>query len=110
MLILCGSLLGLSGLSTGITAKAAVTSATSSFTNAWTATKKTGDGAGKLTYGFNTAWINEDFAYAIHDYKYHFANVSNGIGSHVSKSVGAGVSTGIEVRHYGSSVNYAINY
>ncbi|WP_339149306.1 MULTISPECIES: hypothetical protein [unclassified Sutcliffiella] len=108
---LCGGLLGMSAMAPALTADAATKSATgTSFTKAWSKSVNTGDGAGVLTYGYNTAWINEDFAHAYHASKTHFASISNGNGSHVSSSVGAGKTAKVEVRHAGSTVTYTIHY
>lgn len=51
-----------------------------SFSKAWELYKSGDNGKANLTYGFNTAFINEDYAWAKHSTKSHFASLKNGKG------------------------------
>lgn len=94
------------------TADAAEVSASysGSFEKAWEKSKSTTDGAGVLTYGYNTRFINEDYSHGYHATKSHYVTVSNDNGSFTSGNVGKGKTAKIEVRHKGSTVRYSMNY
>lgn len=81
-----------------------------SFTRDWELTTA-GDGQTWLIkYGFNTAFINEDYTHTYHSTKHHVvATVSNDNGS-FSDEDSRGRWAGIEVSHNGSSVTYSISY
>lgn len=81
-----------------------------SFKTAWEKSKSSYDNAGTLSYGYNTAWINEDYAHGYHSKNDHYASVSNGNGSFTSGNKGAGKVAKIEVRHKGSSIRYSMDY
>jgi hypothetical protein len=74
------------------------------FTTAWECTITSGNAS--LTYGYNTAWINEDYAWANHSNAEHFASLSNGTGVHNGFTQAAGVVSKSEVTHNGSTVEY----
>lgn len=62
-----------------------------------------------MEYGYNTAWINEDYTHTKHNSTGHTAIVQNANGSH-SNSDGAGNWAEIEVTHSGSSITYKLVY
>lgn len=78
-----------------------------SFNGAWEAADSGSDWT--ITYGFNTAWINEDYTHTLHNSLHHTATVSNANGA-FSDEDRAGHPAGIEVRHSGSTVYYSISY
>lgn len=80
------------------------TNGSKTFKSDW---KKTAyDGDAKLTYGFNTVLINEDYAWAYHTKREHSAEVGNAKGAYTSGKKKAGKVAKIEVRHSGSSIQY----
>ena len=81
-----------------------------SFSKVWQKNASTSDGARVLTYGYNKAAINEDYAHGYHATKTHYASVSNSNGSHTSGNVGKGKTAKIEVRHSGSNISYSMSY
>ncbi len=81
-----------------------------SFSKKWEKSASTSDGAGVLTYGYNTALINEDYAHGYHANKKHYTSISNGNGSHVSGNASKGNLAKIEVTHKGSSITYSMNF
>jgi hypothetical protein len=74
------------------------------FTTAWELTAAS-DYA-NLTYGFNTDWINEDYAWANNSNASHNASLTNGTGVHPGPAKAAGTVSRIEVTHNGSTVEY----
>lgn len=78
-----------------------------SFASAWEAADS--GSSWTINYGFNTAWINEDYTHTLHDSLHHTATVSNANGA-FSDEDSAGNWAGIEVRHSGSTVYYRISY
>lgn len=68
------------------------------------------DGKATLTYGFNQFAINEDYAWATHATKNHYASLKNGNGWYTGPNKGAGSTSKIEVTHNGTSVSYYCNY
>lgn len=81
------------------------------FTTAWEKSVNTNDGAGVLTYGYNTFAINEDYAHGYHATKNHFVALSNGRGSFSSPSKGAGKVARVDVYHSAAStMSYSIFY
>lgn len=63
----------------------------------------------KITYGYNTVLINEDYCWAYSNDYLHWARLSNGSGSHTGGTVLAGMTSKIEVTHSGSSISYSCN-
>lgn len=87
-------------------------------TSTRTSTGQTFDKAWELTasgtnwimkYGYNTAWINEDYTHTYHSNNHHVATVSNSRGSFSDEDNG-GKWAEIEVRHSGSYITYSISY
>ncbi|KJF25470.1 hypothetical protein TZ02_18530 [Clostridium aceticum] len=81
-----------------------------SFTSDWQKTYEDTMYYTKLTYGYNTSWINEDYAWAqgsfmTKDYN-HNAYVRNDNGAHYGNSVDYRFVSKIEVRHKGSTITY----
>ncbi|TCT21697.1 hypothetical protein EDD68_1101 [Melghiribacillus thermohalophilus] len=62
-----------------------------------------------MEYGYNTAWINEDYTTTFHESRHHTATVSNANGSFTDED-DAGAKANISVRHSGSTVYYSISY
>ena len=77
------------------------------FSQAWEATAS--GTSWLIKYGYNTAWINEDYTHTYHSSKSHVAIVSNANGSFTDYDIG-GYWAGIEVTHSGSYVTYTISY
>lgn len=75
-----------------------------SFASAWQLSKTSGNAS--LVYGFNTTLIDEDYAWAYHSTRSHWAEIHNGNGVHYGDEVTAGNVSKIEVRHNGSSITY----
>ena len=110
-LALCGALIGASTIVSTTEADAASISASSTnFSSAWGLEKKTSDGAGWLKYGYNTSWINEDYAHGYYKNSRHYSHIQNANGYHTGPDVAAGNISTIEVRHSGNYVNYAMFY
>lgn len=88
------------------------TNGTQGFTTGWQTTTygdDRGDGYGtraKMTYGFNTFAINEDFTWADHSLKKHSAIVQNNKGTFMSAKKAAGTTAKIEVTHSGNVIIY----
>ena len=59
-----------------------------------------------LTYGFNTALINEDYAYAYTDGAIHRSRIINDNGTHNGPWVVANEWSDKEVTHSGTSIKY----
>lgn len=111
MFILTGILV----LNTGVSTSAGQVEKTSSgktFKSSWSATAKNSSGNGTLTYGYNTDWINEDFAWANHKNYSHYASLKNANGWHTSSSKKKGAIAKIEVRHKydGNVIKYRCNW
>lgn len=101
--------LGLLGSSMTSADAATVTKNSSgqSFSKAW---ELPASGANWLMkYGYNTAWIKEDYTHTTHSLYDHTATVSNGNGAYSKNSKKASWAK-IEVRHSGSYVEYSITY
>lgn len=87
-----------------------------SFKKKWSLFKKwdydytSGNNAGRkirITYGFNTAFINEDTLQAYDNGDRHRARIKNGNGTHYGKWKYANDYSDLEVRHSGKSVTYS---
>ena len=81
-----------------------------SFSKAWERYASGDNGKANLTYGFNTFLINEDYAWAKHSTKSHYAALKNGKGWHTASAKSAGKTSKVEVTHKGSSVSYYCYY
>lgn len=81
-----------------------------SFAKAWERYASSGNGQANLTYGYNTFLINEDYAWAKHNTKSHYAAIKNGKGWHTGSGKAAGKTSKIEVTHKGSTVSYFCYY
>ncbi|MBO4617868.1 MAG: hypothetical protein J5717_10960 [Lachnospiraceae bacterium] len=81
-----------------------------SFSEAWEVSVTGDDGSAVLTYGYNTDWINEDYSWAYHYSKNHYASLTNGKGSFSGSNKDGGKWSKIEVTHNGTSVSYSNNY
>lgn len=81
-----------------------------SFESAWERYASTEDGEGNLTYGYNTWAVHEDYAWASHDTKSHYAAIYNDKGWHTGPGKAAGSTSKIEVTHNGTSINYYLYY
>lgn len=75
-----------------------------SFTKAWQSTTERDEAT--LTFGYNTTFINEDYAWAYRSDKLHWAEIKNGNGWHYGGYARAGKWSKQEVRHSGSSIYY----
>lgn len=93
------------------TSSAATLSKTAnSFTSSWELYVTGDSGRANLTYGYNTWIIKEDYAWANHSTKSHFASLTNGKGSFSGPNKKKKSLSKIEVTHSGSSVTYKVNY
>lgn len=81
------------------------TSEGQSFSSAWQLSATSGSDA-TLIYGYNTAWINEDYSWAYHNVREHSAEVQNSNGAFGSSKKKKTEVAKIEVRHSGNSVIY----
>ncbi len=84
-------------------------SASGVFKSPWTLSKTTWfqyGGRDILTYGYNTTFINEDFAYSYSDCAVHRAAIKNGNGTHYAGWYYANYYSDLEVRHKGNTVYY----
>ncbi|SET56154.1 mediterrocin family bacteriocin [[Clostridium] polysaccharolyticum] len=82
----------------------------SSFSKPWERYKSGDNDNAELTYGYNTWAIDEDYAWAKHNTKSHYASLKNGTGWHTGSGKGAGSLSRVDVTHSGSSVSYYNNY
>lgn len=81
-----------------------------SFDEPWERYLSGDNGKASLKYGYNEFAFNEDYAWATHATKNHYASIYNGNGWHTGSNKGANGVSKIEVRHKGSSVSYYCNY
>lgn len=81
-----------------------------SFSKAWERYASGDNGKANLTYGYNTWAINEDYAWAKHNTKSHYAALKNGSGWHTGSGKKAGSTSKIEVTHKGSKISYYCYY
>lgn len=80
------------------------------FTEAWEASTSEGDA--HLTYGFNTMFVDEDYAWADHATEMHWASIKNGNEewhTPILPSL-AGFTSKVEVEHAGTRVYYACEW
>lgn len=86
------------------------TSAGKTFKRSWKATTK--KGSGSVTYGYNTAWINEDFAWGYCSDASHRAALRNGNGWHYGLTKSKGDVSKREVVHSfnGTTIKYQCNW
>jgi hypothetical protein len=82
------------------------TSAGLSFSSSWQSTAYDTNNGASLTYGYNTAFFNEDYAWATHTQRQHSAEVRNDNGAFGSGRVFAGETAKIEVIHAGTNIQY----
>lgn len=87
-----------------------VSASASSFSDDWERYKEADDGLGVLTYGFNTFAIDEDYAWASHDTKSHYASLKNAKGWHTGSAKAGGKLSRVDVTHRGTSVSYYMYY
>lgn len=106
---LCAVIVG-TGMGTSASAASVSKTYSGSFSKAWERYASSTDGKANLTYGYNTTWINEDYAWAKHSTKSHYAAIKNGNGWHTGKGKAAGSTSKIEVTHKGTSVTYYCYY
>lgn len=105
------SILGTMLMTSSLPAMAfSVTNGTKTFKKAWELSVTSDNKKGVLTYGYNTVAINEDYSYAYHSSKKHYAYVKNGKGSFSGSNVGKGKWSKIEVAHKGNSITYGNSY
>lgn len=69
-------------------------------------------GTGSVTYGYNTAWINEDFAWGYCSDASHTAALRNANGWHYGPTKSKGDVSKIEVTHSynGTAIKYQCNW
>ena len=98
-------------VSASVSASAAgISRSASTFSTAWERYAVTSDGQGSLTYGFNTWLVNEDYAWARHNTRSHYAVLKNGSGWHTGSGKKAGATSRVDVTHKGTYVTYSLNY
>lgn len=78
------------------------------FTSSWSETKNP-NSTSIVKYGFNTAWIDEDYTWTTSTTKKTWAYVHNNNGSY-NTSASAGKWAKTEVRHSGSKIKYEIRF
>lgn len=81
-----------------------------SFSRAWERYASGDKGKASLTYGFDTFLINEDYAWAKHSTKSHYAAIKNGKGWHTATAKSAKKVSKVEVMHRGCTVSYYCYY
>lgn len=97
-------------MGTSVSAESISRTYAASFEKAWERYASSADGKANLTYGFNTRLINEDYAWAKHSKKSHYAAIKNDKGWHTGSGKAAGKTSKIEVTHKGTSVTYYCYY
>ena len=70
-----------------------------SFTSAWELYHSGDSGRANLTYGYNTFLIHEDYAWANHSTKTHYAQLSTTNGTSTGPTKSAGTVSKIEITH-----------
>lgn len=104
------ALLSISTIAVPANASSVSKSYSGSFSSAWERYATGDSGKASLTYGYNTFLINEDYAWAKHNTKSHYAALYNGSGWHTGSGKSAGSTSKIEVTHKGSSIKYYCYY
>lgn len=87
-----------------------ITNGSRGFKKAWELSVTTDGGKGILKYGYNTTFINEDYAHAYHSTKSHYAYLKNGKGSFSGSNKAKKKWSKIEVTHNGSKITYGNSY
>lgn len=96
--------------STVFAGQAQGTSSGRTFTKSWKASATSGTGS--VTYGYNTDWINEDYAWGYCSDASHTAALRNGNGWHYGPTKSKGDVSKIEVVHSynGTNLKYQCNW
>lgn len=86
------------------------TSSGKNFSSSWKEYAYSGNGS--VTYGYNTDWINEDFAWGYCSDASHHAALRNGNGWHYGSTKSKGDVSKIEVVHSynGTAIKYQCNW
>lgn len=108
-MLIVGTVL-LSSTSVVFAGQAQGTSAGRTFSKSWKAEAKSGNGS--VTFGYNTDWINEDFAWGYCSDASHSAALRNGRGWHYGPTKSRGDVSKIEVQHShnGTDIKYQCNW
>lgn len=85
-------------------------SVSNDFSHAWERYASGDGGRAQLTYGYNTTFIDEDYAWAKHSEKSHYAAVYNGNGWHTGSGAKPGRTSRVDVTHGGDYVLYKNNF
>jgi hypothetical protein len=72
---------------------------TGTFTAAWQRHATGFNNNARVTFGYNTRFINEDYAWSLNSTQRHHASLRNGNGIHTASAKNAGSESRIEVRH-----------
>lgn len=96
--------------SLSVSAKPLCATYTGSFKDAWERYASEDSGRAGLTYGYNTWLTKEDYAWAKHNTKSHYAALNNGSGWHTGRGKKKGQTSKIEVKHKGSKISYYCYY
>ena len=80
-----------------------------SYASGWTHTETVDDGKGKIKYGFETNYINEDYCSTYHSSQSHQAVVKNDNGE-VASSAGAGVWTSTVFKRHSAKPIWKLLY
>lgn len=85
-----------------------VTSSGQSFSKEWgPKTSTAANGSSKITYGFNTVLLNEDYCHTWHSSANHRAKLQNTNGIFYGAYKSPNVTSKIEVRHSGTYITYS---
>lgn len=80
------------------------------FSSSWELYHSGDSGRASLTYGFNTFLIHEDYAWANHSTKTHYAYLATTNGGAAGPSKGPGSVSKIEITHLSFENFYYCNY
>lgn len=77
-----------------------------SFSASWELYHSGDSGRASLTYGYNTFLVHEDYAWASHSTKDHYAAIVTANGTYTGAAKSAGSTSKIEITHLAYEVEY----
>lgn len=77
-----------------------------SFSKSWELYHSGDSGRAGLTYGFNTFLVHEDYAWATHSTKSHYAAIVTSNGTYSGPTKSAGSTSKIEIAHLAYEIEY----